>query len=69
MGEAPRAQDAIDRAAAEAGRIRGAATGRETTPAELRRLLLVALDTGRPLGACLAALESRLSTWPEELRG
>ncbi len=29
----------------------------------------VVLDTGRPLGACLAVLESRLPTWPEELRG
>jgi predicted kinase len=36
---------------------------------ELAPEQLVALDTGRPLGACLAALESRLPTWPEELRG
>jgi predicted kinase len=36
---------------------------------ELAAEQFMALDTGRPLGACLAALESRLPTWPEELRG
>ena len=36
---------------------------------ELAAEQVVALDSGRPLGACLAELESRLPTWPEELRG
>jgi predicted kinase len=37
--------------------------------AELAAEQFVALDSGRALGACLATLESRLPTWPEELRG
>ena len=59
------------RAVGDAGwlRISEALARRWEASDELAAEQVVALDSGRPLGACLAELESRLPTWPEELRG
>jgi predicted kinase len=60
-----------ERAVGDAGwlRISEALAGRWEASDELAAEQFVTVDSGRPLSACLAELESRLPTWPEELRG